>query len=445
MPGGDGGDPAFERSERRLMQPAVPALLAALALALPAAAQDALPEGIGTDFLPPAEGPEAQVTASPLPSPPLPAEPEGDAPPPTQEVTDRAAEVPGPPEPPLPEEADEPPAGVTDGQPEPSPLPGPAVPHTPLSVLTELWRQAVADGRTRASFEDWTAAELGMEPGRSAAPAVPESQVGRTRQVASEWAVKAGPVTLGTAGRVVTTFGAAIPQALCSSLTVCYIELERGEALTDTPSWGDTARWQVVAKVQGRDPETVVLEIKPSADAGHTNLVIPTDRRLYTISLINDPDVHTPILSFRYPDSAAREAAAAVEARRKREAQDAAAAEIAAQVASAAARERLDREGVPVAGGSRLAEDLDFGFRIDGQAPFRPVRVFADGRRTYIDLHPRYKGALPAVIPAEGEDNRALNTRVTEGGLRLVADRVIADIWLQAGRKRVRIRREDAP
>lgn len=429
------------------MRTFAPALLAALALAHPASAQDAPPEGIGTDFLPPAEGPEAEVTASPLPPPPFPAEPEGDAPPPAAEVTDRAAEVPDPPDPPLPEEAAEPPTAVQAVLPEPSPipdpLPEPAVSQTPLSVLAELWRQAVSDGRTRAGFEDWTASELGMGSGRSA-PAVPESQIGRTRQVASEWAGRAGPVTLGTAGRVVTTFGAAIPQALCSPLTVCYIELEPGEALTDTPSWGDTARWQVVAKVQGRDPETVVLEIKPSADAGHTNLVIPTDRRLYTISLVNDPDVHTPILSFRYPDSAAREAAAAVEARRKREAQAAEAAEVAAQAALAAARQRLDREGVPVAGGSRLAEDLDFGFRIDGQAPFRPVRVFADGRRTYIDLHPRYKGALPAVIPAEGEDNRALNTRVTEGGLRLVADRVIADIWLQAGRKRVRIRREDA-
>lgn len=429
------------------MRTPAPALLAALALALPASAQDALPEGIGTDFLPPAEGPEAEVTASPLPPPPLPAGPEGDAPPPAPEAADRAAAAPAPPGPPLPQEAAEPPAGAPAPRPEPSPipdpLPEPGVSQRPLAVLAELWRQAVADGRTRAGFEDWTASELGMGSGRSA-PAVPESQAGRTRQVAGEWAVRAGPVTLGAAGRVVTTFGAAIPQALCSPLTVCYIELEPGEALTDTPSWGDTARWQVVAKAQGRDPETVVLEIKPSADAGHTNLVVPTDRRLYTISLVNDPDVHTPILSFRYPDSAVREAAAAVEARRKREAQAAEAAEVAARTAAAAARERLDREGVPVAGGSRLAEALDFGFRIDGQAPFRPVRVFADGRRTYIDLHPRYRGALPAVIPAEGEDNRALNTRVAEGGLRLVADRVITDIWLQAGRKRVRIRREDA-
>ncbi len=238
-----------------------------------------------------------------------------------------------------------------------------------------------------------------------------------------------------------TTFGAAIPQALCSPLTVCYIELEKGEKLTDTPSWGDTARWQVVAKVQGRDPETVVLEVKPAEDAGHTNLVIPTDRRLYTISLVSDPDVHTPILSFRYPDSAARAAEAAIEERRKREAEEEAAATAAAEAVASARRARLDREGVSTAAGTRLVEDLDFGFRIDGDAPFRPVRVFADGNRTYIDLHPRYRGTLPAVIPGRGEENQALNTRVTEGGDRLVADRVISDIWLQAGRKRVRIRR----
>ncbi len=65
----------------------------------------------------------------------------------------------------------------------------------------------------------------------------------------------------------------------------------------------------------------------------------------------------------------------------------------------------------------------------------------SDESRDYIDLHPRYRGTLPAILPGPGEANKALNTRVTEGGTRLVADRVITDIWLQAGRERVRIRK----
>ena len=300
---------------------------------------------------------------------------------------------------------------------------------------------AVEAGETELGFTAWTAALLAEETGRDQGTAAPApvvepgaEQANRTRMVSERWLARAGPVALGQAGRVVTTFGAAIPTAFCAPLMVCYIELEPGEVLTGTPSWGDTTRWQLRAKVQGLDPETIVMEIKPSEDAELTNLVIPTDRRLYTINLVNDPDIHTPILSFHYPDSAARAIADRIEADR---AQDAA-----AQAAADAARAReVARTGVQTSTGTRPASELDFGFRVTGSARFRPVRVYTDGHRTFIDLHPDYRGELPTVLPGPGEDNKALNTRVTGNGTRLEADRVISDVYLQAGRQRVRIRR----
>ena len=308
----------------------------------------------------------------------------------------------------------------------------------PLELLKGLWRTAVASGDTSEGFDAWLSGALRPE---SEAPGTPASQAALTREVASAWGRRTGPVTLGEAGRVVTTFGESIPTAFCSPLRVCYIELEPGEEPTDTPSLGDSVRWQMEMKVQGRDPETVVFEIKPAADALETNLVIPTDRRLYTITLINDPDVHTPILAFRWPDSEARAIADGIERRKAEElaVEEARAAEAAAR-ADATATE-LAHSGVPTESGPRGAELLDFRFRVDGKARFRPVRVFADGSRTYIDLHPNYRGPLPAIVAGKGEGNAALNTRVSESGSRLVADRVITDVWLQSGRERIRIRR----
>ena len=238
-----------------------------------------------------------------------------------------------------------------------------------------------------------------------------------------------------------TIFGEAIPVAHCSPLTVCYIELEPGEKLTDTPSIGDGVRWQVVVKTQGIDPETPVIEIKPAQDATRTNLVIPTDRRLYTITLVNDPEVHTPILAFRWPDSEARAIAEGIERRRAEElaAEEALASEAAFRADVTAAE--MARSGVPTESGARTAELLDFRFRWDGDAPFRPTRVFADESRTYIDLPLSYRGPLPVIVAGKGEGNAALNTRVSASGSRLVADRVITDVWLQSGRDRVRIRR----
>ena len=229
--------------------------------------------------------------------------------------------------------------------------------------------------------------------------------------------------------------------AHCSPLRVCYIELEPGEQPTDTPSVGDSVRWQVVMKVQGRDPETVVFEIKPADDAPTTNLVIPTDRRLYTITLVNDPDVHTPILAFRWPDSEARAIEDAIDRRRAEELAVEEAREAEAEVRAGVQATEMARSGVPTESGPRAAELLDFRFRVEGKAAFRPVRVFADGSRTYFDFHPGYRGPLPAIVAGKAEGNAALNTRISASGTRLVADRVITDVWLKSGRERVRIRR----
>lgn len=308
----------------------------------------------------------------------------------------------------------------------------------PVEMLKGLWREAVASGKTSEGFEAWLSAALNPPPED---PSVPESHAARTREVAEVWNERTGPVALGEAGRVVTTFGEAIPVAHCSPLKVCYIELEQGEMLSDTPSIGDSARWQVQEKLQGFDPVTVVLEIKPSQDAEETNLVIPTDRRLYTITLVNDPYVHTPILAFRWPDSEARAIAESIERRRAEELALEAASAAEAASRSEITAEQMARSGVPTESGPRAAELLDFRFRWDGDAPFRPTRVFADESRTYIDLPLSYRGPLPVIVAGKGEGNAALNTRVSASGSRLVADRVLTDVWLQSGKKRVRIRR----
>jgi len=343
------------------------------------------------------------------------------------------------------------------------------------TLLKDLWRTQVAENHTDLGFQEWIreALDPGVRSPDTTGTAVPakatvieatvtdpqtppdpaspdsdrmpvslETQDDRTRAISERWLKRAGPVALGQAGRVVTVFGSAIPTAFCSPLTVCTIELEPGEQLTDSPSWGDAVRWQVVAKKQGT--ETILLEIKPAADAAITNLVIPTDRRLYSIRLVNDPEVHTPILAFTYPDTLSREveaALAAVDAEARARTATAAAAQAAARARDT---QELNRSGLDTDHGRLPASALDFAFEVDGRAPFRPVRVFADGDRTYIDLPPDYRGALPAIVAGPNEANAALNTRVGENGSRLITDRVISDIWLQSGKTRVRVRRSNS-
>ena len=349
------------------------------------------------------------------------------------------------------------------GQVEQAPLPDVAIVNPPenaspdpLVDVRRRWQEAVRTGATDLGFRAWVLGALDpeadgktdpMQVPRSGSNTAPDEgpaarpQAQRTREVSERWEKRAGPVVLGEAGRVVTVFGASIPTAFCAPLVVCTIELEPGEQLTDTPSWGDTVRWQVTAKVQGDDPQTMVFEIKPSDDAGMTNLVIPTDRRLYHVNLVKDDRVHTPILSFTYPDTVEKQAKQRIADRRARQADEARKVAAARAAAARKREETLQRNGVETASGLKEASKLDFGFRITGNAPFRPVRVYSDGKQTYIDLRPSYSGPLPALVPGRSEENKVLNTRVEAGGTRLVADRVIRDMWLQAGKRRVRIRR----
>ena len=117
-------------------------------------------------------------------------------------------------------------------------------------------------------------------------------------------------------GRVVATFGEDIPTAYCAPRRPCYIELEAGERLTDTPTVGDSLEWEVVSMVQGLPPtERTLILVKPRALARKSSLVIPTDRRLYWIELVNSRKRHTAMLSFTWPDSEARARLAAAERR----------------------------------------------------------------------------------------------------------------------------------
>lgn len=113
--------------------------------------------------------------------------------------------------------------------------------------------------------------------------------------------------------RVVEEFDEVISTARCSPVNPCYIELEPGETPADLESLKDThywhlenSRWRVQMMAYGREPQTVVLEARPAADAGDTTLAIPTDRRLYVIALVNDPDADTSVLRFRWPNSEAQ-------------------------------------------------------------------------------------------------------------------------------------------
>jgi type IV secretion system protein TrbG len=194
---------------------------------------------------------------------------------------------------------------------------------------------------------------------------------------------------------------------------VSDIALQPGETLVSVAA-GDTVRWVIgdTSSGAGTTRRTHVL-VKPSAAGLSTNLVIATDRRVYHVELESTAHAAMASISWTYPD----DALVAL-----RGGPQAAAAEPVAAVA---------------------VDALDFDYRIEGDSPpWRPVRVFDDGRQLFIEFPPTIAGGEAPPLFVLGEHGRAELVNYRVRGRYYVVDRLFAAAELRLGeghQQRVRI------
>lgn len=192
---------------------------------------------------------------------------------------------------------------------------------------------------------------------------------------------------------------------------VSTVLLEPGEAIV-TIAAGDTTRWLVEEAIAGDvgEPRALLL-LKPTRAGIRTNIVLVTDRRTYLIEAVAiEGRTYSAQTAWRYADDRADQNASGV---------------------------NIDS-----------LERLNFRYRIQtvrGPAPrWRPVRVFDDGRRTYVEFPLDLGvGEAPPLFLADGGDVALLNYRVI--GNRYVVDRLfeVAELRLGGARQTiVRISRE---
>jgi len=92
------------------------------------------------------------------------------------------------------------------------------------------------------------------------------------------------------AGHFVTVpFGRSEPVLTCTVLRVCIIELEDRELVVNEPIAGDQERWIITAARSGPDGRNTLIVVKPKQCDITTNIVIPTDRRIYDLALDSPP------------------------------------------------------------------------------------------------------------------------------------------------------------
>ena len=208
----------------------------------------------------------------------------------------------------------------------------------------------------------------------------------------------------------------ALYQVYAAPGQITDIALEPGESLTGAGpiAAGDTARWIIGDTESGSGvTRRVHVLVKPSRADITTNLVVTTDRRTYMLELRSGQKPYMPAVAWAYPQSLSQRQAMP-----------------ATPVVPAAA-----------------ARNYRYGFASGDNPPWKPVSVYDDGRRVYIEF-PRgiVQGELPPifVIGPEGEAQIA-NTRIHQHIL--IVDRLFGAAELRLGsgdrQQTVRIVRTD--
>lgn len=192
-------------------------------------------------------------------------------------------------------------------------------------------------------------------------------------------------------GRIMYPYGQYLPKLTCTLMRVCDIQLEPGELLTGKPVSGDTARWMMSKQTSGTGDKAVThVIVKPTDVNIQTNLIITTDRRTYQVELYSSPNEkdYLNMIGFYYPEDLTSEwdESAKLKAREQK------------------AHDQLVAAELPAG----AADRLDFDYSIDGGSgvAFKPVRVYNDGLKTYIQLPDGVATAEAPVLLLIGKDGK---------------------------------------
>lgn len=213
----------------------------------------------------------------------------------------------------------------------------------------------------------------------------------------------------------------ALYQLYAAVNQVTDIALEPGEKLVSV-SAGDTVRWVVGDTTSGDGKDAIVhILVKPVGSDLETNLVITTDRRTYHLEMRASEKTYMASVSWTYPASAL--------------------------LALKADRARVEAAQGAVVDTGVNVEQLNFRYRIEGDAPWKPRQVFDDGTKVYIRFPSGLAQSEAPPLFVIGPDAKPALVNYRVRGTTYVVDRLFAAAELRLGtapQRVVRIVRTDA-
>lgn len=192
-----------------------------------------------------------------------------------------------------------------------------------------------------------------------------------------------------------------------------HLELGEDEGVKEAPAIGDQAQWIVTGGPRH-------LFIKPLRFDLETSLTVVTNKRTYQFQLISGKSMGAPVfqkVSFLYPD---RE----MEVKLRKETE------------TAVVEAEQNRLAGQVVATNVDPSTLDFGFKIEGDAPFKPSTAYTNGKFTFLVM-PNTQDS-PAIFLLDEEDNPSLINYQVKANM-IVVERVATKLLLKLGNAEVRV------
>lgn len=179
-------------------------------------------------------------------------------------------------------------------------------------------------------------------------------------------------------------------------------------------------RWNISPAGYGSgDQSTPLIVLKPQASGLDTNLLITTDRRAYYLRLVSKPENYIARVAFAYAeDDNSRKWHQQITEQR-----------------ALAQEKRREAEVIPAI---VAVEKMNFGYKIHGgDEHIRPLRVFDDGAKTYIQMPEELRHREAPVLLVIGNNGKGEMTNYRVKDQTYVVDRLFdrADLVLGSGKK----------
>ncbi len=253
-------------------------------------------------------------------------------------------------------------------------------------------------------------------PIRLVSPSAPLSpKERRGTALARRWRNRAEYPQPGEDGVVRYLYGATMASVVCAPLMVCDLALQPGEVV-QALNIGDSVRWRITPAFSGMgENRTTHVIIKP-VDAGLvTDMVLSTQKRIYSVKLVSTAREWMPLVAFNYPD------------------------DVQSQWANYQQATGATGAASTLATGENFS-NLDFNYRITGDDPvWKPVRVYNDGAKTYIEFSSAVAHQASPVLVALANDGNWFSAATPQFinyrsmGNRYIVDSVLSKAALISG------------